>query len=589
MDYEEMFCLIEKKNPKQLAEVAVYCGRDAQAPLLLLAHLETVLESRLFSQLTRCTVSKLMRVGQQQKIISKLNERLFLSKFYLNEYAKETSTGSYQGATVIEPVSGYHDEPVGCLDFASLYPSIMIEQNIDFSTYIFPDDLPKIKKDSSIATKSISSDLGVSTFVQSFQGVLPQLEQELLAARKAVKKQMKAASGQKKSILNKRQLGIKVLCNSVYGFVGCKHGKLALRQLAASVTARGREMIFETRDVCRKKGFQVVYGDTDSVMIKLPNRSITEAWNECLELETYFGREVFKNPSIILEAEKIMYPFLLETKKRYISRMFENPKDPTKFKVDTKGIEAKRTDCTPLLKRFQLEVIECIMPTDLSQTVKIESTRERLLDLISKYCLDMIHNKIDVSEYILSKTAKNNYKGSLPEHMVVLHRHNSRIKLGQMKGDVYASGDRPEYVILYDPSKKKISEKVECPKWIMQNPDKKFVIDRLHYFKVIRTAITKLVKFHLPKINDLFDACEAEIKRSVEKIKNIQHYITNVENVSTEARINMVCKSVLKHDSVAPALTMSQQDPVESKTTSGPNQKKKENQINCTVFRKIKK
>ena len=96
-------------------------ARDAQAPLALLEYLTTVLELRLFGQLTRCTLQLQAFCGQQKKIVSKLKERLHLRQFYINEYDKPPAEGKYAGATVIEPTPGYHKEPVACLDFMSLY------------------------------------------------------------------------------------------------------------------------------------------------------------------------------------------------------------------------------------------------------------------------------------------------------------------------------------------------------------------------------------------------------------------------------------------------------------------------------------
>jgi DNA polymerase delta subunit 1 len=41
---------------------------------------------------------------------------------------------SYEGATVIEPIKAYYDTPIATLDFASLYPSIMMAHNLCYST-----------------------------------------------------------------------------------------------------------------------------------------------------------------------------------------------------------------------------------------------------------------------------------------------------------------------------------------------------------------------------------------------------------------------------------------------------------------------
>lgn len=49
----------------------------------------------------------------------------------------------YEGATVIEPRRGYYDVPIATLDFASLYPSIMMAHNLCYTTLLTPGTIQK--------------------------------------------------------------------------------------------------------------------------------------------------------------------------------------------------------------------------------------------------------------------------------------------------------------------------------------------------------------------------------------------------------------------------------------------------------------
>jgi len=73
-----------------------------------------------------------------------------------------------------------------------------------------------------------------------------------------------------KNVLEGRQLALKISANSVYGFTGATIGQLPCLEISSSVTAFGREMINKTRDkvLSLYPGSQVIYGDTDSVMVK---------------------------------------------------------------------------------------------------------------------------------------------------------------------------------------------------------------------------------------------------------------------------------------------------------------------------------
>jgi DNA polymerase delta subunit 1 len=109
------------------------------------------------------------------------------------------------------------------------------------------------------------------------KGLLPQILQELLAARKRAKTDLKAATDPfERAVLDGRQLALKVSANSVYGFTGATVGKMCCLPISGTVTAYGRTMIEHTVAVVQRhytiaNGYEadchVVYGDTDSVMV----------------------------------------------------------------------------------------------------------------------------------------------------------------------------------------------------------------------------------------------------------------------------------------------------------------------------------
>merc|ERR1719401_3326254 len=119
------------------------------------------------------------------------------------------------------------------------------------------------------------------------RGMLPMILEELLAARKKAKKAMAEATDPlTKSVLNGRQLALKISANSVYGFTGATVGVLPCLEISSSVTAFGRQMIDHTKNMVEaaytaEKGHahdaQVIYGDTDSVMVKFGVDTVEEA------------------------------------------------------------------------------------------------------------------------------------------------------------------------------------------------------------------------------------------------------------------------------------------------------------------------
>jgi DNA polymerase delta subunit 1 len=133
----------------------------------------------------------------------------------------KTNEGQYEGAVVIEPTRGYYKDPVATLDFASLYPSIMMAHNLCYSSLV-----PKHKKgnfDPEDITETPNGDIFVKAHKK--KGILPLILEELLGARKRAKNEFaKATDPFEKAVLDGRQLALKISANSVYGFTGAQVG-----------------------------------------------------------------------------------------------------------------------------------------------------------------------------------------------------------------------------------------------------------------------------------------------------------------------------------------------------------------------------
>jgi DNA polymerase delta subunit 1 len=88
-------------------------------------------------------LSYLFNRGQQIKVASQLYRKA-QSLGFLIPTERQSNEGKYEGAVVIEPTRGYYQDPVAVLDFASLYPSIMMAHNLCYSTLILPYKLKDI-------------------------------------------------------------------------------------------------------------------------------------------------------------------------------------------------------------------------------------------------------------------------------------------------------------------------------------------------------------------------------------------------------------------------------------------------------------
>jgi len=266
-----------------------------------------------YSEMARVTgvpIKFLFTRGQQIKVTSQLYRKAFeVDMLIPNEKKMSDSEGGYEGGSVIEPRVGFYKDPIATLDFASLYPSIMMAHNLCYSTLLPPE---KIKEyDENMYEKTPNGDYFVKK--EHCVGILPKILEELLAARKQAKKELAAEKDPfMQAVLNGRQLALKISANSVYGFTGAQAGQLPCLAISSSVTSYGRQMIHEVKRIVEEKftksndyefNAEVIYGDTDSVMVKFGTSSIAES----MKLGKLAAEEISKyfiNP-IKLEFEKV--------------------------------------------------------------------------------------------------------------------------------------------------------------------------------------------------------------------------------------------------------------------------------------------
>lgn len=257
----EMFDLIERGTPADLRRVGEYCVQDTNLPLLLMHKTSAFLQLYELANITGVTMATLINKGQSARVQAQLtrvaNEMGYVvpcDRLFPNEREEE---GRYEGACVLDPAVGaYLDTAVVVLDFASLYPSIIRAFNVCFCT--------RVTREQPAADVEVEA-IGEARFVQSSarEGVMPRLLTHLVAERRRAKKQLADAKARGDEAAAKmydmRQLAVKVCGNSVYGFTGAQ-GQFACREIAASITMRGRELLMRVRDHIERKGLRVVYG-----------------------------------------------------------------------------------------------------------------------------------------------------------------------------------------------------------------------------------------------------------------------------------------------------------------------------------------
>jgi len=248
----------------------------------------------------------------------------------------------------------------------------------------------------------------------------------------------------------------------VYGFTGATVGQLPCLAIASSVTNYGRQLLERTKEKCEShytvaNGYKhdavVVYGDTDSVMIKFGDETV--AANFPLAIEAAALCTKLFPPPVELEFEKIYYPYLLMNKKRYAGLLWTNVDKPDY--MDTKGLETVRRDNCQLVR----EVIQ----TSLNK-ILIDRNVDGAIAYVKKQISDLLQNKMDISKLVITKSLNKgaDYALGLPGAKAEDYKmKQAHVELAaRMKkrdaGSAPQMGDRVPYVIIMGAKGDQVSE-----------------------------------------------------------------------------------------------------------------------------------
>jgi DNA polymerase delta subunit 1 len=469
---------LHQGSPEDRHRLAVYCRKDAYLPQKLIENLMSLVNYVEMARVTGVPFSFLLTRGQGIKVVSQILRKAREMDLVLPVPRGDRAGDDvgFQGAKVFEPKVGFYDKPIPTLDFSSLYPSIMQAHNLCHSTLI-PDGAP-VPDGWQEGVDYATSPMGHRFVLASRRkGILPLILDQLLAARGRAKKLMAAATDKfKQKVYNGRQLALKVSANSVYGFTGQSVGSLPCVEISSSVTGYGRDMIVTTAQVVEshfsiangyKHDAQVIYGDTDSVMICLGVDTVAEAMAMGKEGAALVTTK-FK-PPIKLEFEKVYYPYLLMSKKKYAGMWYSTSADKPD-KMDCKGIESVRRDNCGVV-RYAVDTV--------LRRILIDRNIEAAVAFCKDTIGDILQNRIDLSLLIVTKAysrAADAYK-SPQAHVELAQR-----MLKRDPATAPAVGDRIPYVIVKGDKKSKMSQRAEDPLYVLQHDvpiDAQYYIEQL--------------------------------------------------------------------------------------------------------------
>ncbi|KAL0222610.1 hypothetical protein RCL1_002464 [Eukaryota sp. TZLM3-RCL] len=305
---------------------------------------------------------------------------------------------TYTGGLVLEPQKGLYTTFVLVLDFLSLYPSIIREFDVCFTT---------MKR---VDSESVVHVGGGKT------GLLPSILHDLVNRRKEVKRILKQKSSQLQSStsnltlqneinqLDIEQLAIKLVANSMYGCLGFSSARFYARPLASFITNCGRNILQTTINKCRDLGYDVIYGDTDSVMVNSKSNNYQEALVIADKIVSTVNN-TGSNSYLELELDYVFSKLLLLKKKKYaaITCVFDHQRRLIAQKQEYKGIDLVRRDWCKLTKTVSQKVLEIIFTANTINSDCLDVIVSRITDCLSEVAENLRNNRINILDLAVNK------------------------------------------------------------------------------------------------------------------------------------------------------------------------------------------
>lgn len=566
------------------AEMAEYCVQDSAILRALTDKLQLFVADVEQSRVCRVLVERLTTHAQGFKVVSQLNA--FCDRvpgvdgaFVLSDYRRNrrsrreddheaddeaAASTTYQGATVIEPQCGYHGTtPVIVVDFASLYPSAMISDNLCISTLVRrPEDVAK----PGVVGHAIAAEV-THHFTTRAPGILPSMLTELLATRKRTKRRMEQVEAElddatlapderaKRAalvgVLNKRQLALKISANSIYGFMGATaSGPYPCQEAAATTTAIGRRMLEESAERARGfattltkesdptqlvGGFDLIYGDTDSLFFTLSNITTPSdafAAGEAIADDATRGYAAKGQPAKKLEMEKLLFPCLLFSKKKYSAVLWNRHRDGTVVSRGAyhSGTANKRRDSCPYVQKTYDAIIEPLL-----FGAAADARRARAMDAFHAHFQAVVEGRVQLDDWVITKAVRDGYKD--PEalaHLNVIAKQRARAP-----GSETRVGDRVAMVyVRSSDSKAKARDLAEDVAYVRAHG---LPIALAYYLEhQLHHPVLSLLSLIHPQPKALLDAYLAEARKRELGQSSIERFVPSATPVSLDARMRAV-------------------------------------------------
>lgn len=329
-----------------------------------------------------------------------------------------------RGGFYFEPKIGIHDN-VGEIDFASMYPTLMMKKNISPETVncsCCPDSSEHVPE------------LGYH-ICQRKRGIVPKTLELLLKKREDYKQlRNKAKDAETRKRYDQRQAALKWILVCSFGYLGFKNARFGKVDAHIAVCAYARDVLLNTARLAEQRGFEIVHGIVDCLWLKKYNAKTEDFTNLCHEIQ-----------------EKLHLPISFEGQYRWIvflpSKIHPSVPTLSRFygvfkdgRIKVRGLEVRRYDTPIFIQKCQKEIIRTLAKTQNSREyVKLIP---EAIKIVERYKERLASHKVDPSELIIVKQLSKN-----PDEYAHNVSHAIAAKMLVKAGIPTSAGQRIGYVI----------------------------------------------------------------------------------------------------------------------------------------------
>ncbi len=361
----------------QVDLITKYCLGDARATYYLFNHFSLLMLE--LSRLSGYPLFDIMAATSGQMVESLLMQACVKHNHIIppkpsRSVVERRQKYKVEGGHVKLPEPGIY-ENIAVFDFRSLYPSIIISYNVDPDTITDEPD-------------AYVSPIGVR-FSRHRKGILPQTLRYLVEERAKIKHRLKTMNkhDEEYGLLKARSQALKIIANTFYGYLAYVNSRWYSRKCAGSVTAWGRHYIKKAEAYVEKKGFKVLYIDTDSLFVLYGDRDKKEVLalldeinrtlpeNMELELEAFYKRGVFVSKKQGGQGAKKKYALLRED-----------------GEIKIRGFELVRRDWSGIARKTQEQVLRTILE---------KGSKEEAVQIVRDVIDKLKNNKVPKEDLII--------------------------------------------------------------------------------------------------------------------------------------------------------------------------------------------